>query len=70
MCRAQLGTVVWNNNNNNNDNNTSNNNNRHNNNRHNTDNDIQFGYAGQLNSLTHLSVLLVLHDRGIFVPGN
>jgi hypothetical protein len=26
--------------------------------------------AGQLNRFTHLTALLVLHDRGVFCPGN
>jgi hypothetical protein len=36
----------------------------------NNNNYYKHAYAGQLNSFTHLRALLVLHDRGIFGPGN
>jgi hypothetical protein len=32
-------------------------------------NDMIYAYASQLNSLTHLRALLVLHDRGILAHG-
>jgi hypothetical protein len=34
------------------------------------DNNDKLAYAGQLNSFTRPRALLVLHDRGIFCPGN